>query len=398
MDKRVFCAAVLLSLCTAFAFSQAQSLAVSRVYDIEDLKAAMMMDDSSAEVLKPELYNLYDELEAATYLERSSGQHLSLFIGTYSVADQAWRLHLRTNFFDREDLLDLEFLLPYSDVLGKRFVTTDKMSEAQLADYEEKVTLYDELIHTRENVLQAELYFKIFRWTGASEYYFVPLSCSIINSQLKNKVVYQVDEKLLDARKIQLLPKTEVRNEKEILSDKQRAQKLLARNFVMEEKTEGSAESETEKKESENESSAKKDEGRHGVIVQVIAEKADWDYSDFNKIRQMQPNLQGSICFGITPWLFAGTGVGYRLYSNVYYIDAFLGFNYMLGKHVDSIVQVGLKARTDNTLTLHTGGGFEFKFGPLLLSLGYEYNWHFKLDGSGTTETNSFNIGTGLSW
>ena len=398
--KRIILALTFALTLTTSLLAQEESIAVSRVYDIEDLKGVMLLDEVSASALKPELASLYEELEGATYLERSSGKHLSLCIGSYSVKDQAWRLHIRSDFFSREDLFDVEFLLPYSDVLGKRFVEVEKMTEAQLADYEEKVTLYDELIHTKENVLQAELFFKIFRWTGSSEYYFVPVECNIINANLKNKVVYSLDEKILEAKKVQLLPKQEVRSEGEIIQDKRRAQLLLSKNFEIEKENrlpENNTESQTETP-SSSETEKTQKIGRREVLVQVSAEKADWVYESFNDIRAMQPLIQGSFCFSIFPFLYAGLGVGFKAYVNSFYIDGFAGLNYRLGSVVNPFAQVGIKAFTDNTLDLHAGGGIDFNLGPMVLMLGYDYNWSFELNTGNEKEMNGIQIGAGLSW
>ena len=83
--KRIILALTFALTLTTSLLAQEQSIAVSRVYDIEDLKGVMLLDEVSASALKPELASLYEELEGATYLERSSGKHLSLFIGSYSV-------------------------------------------------------------------------------------------------------------------------------------------------------------------------------------------------------------------------------------------------------------------------------------------------------------------------
>ena len=60
--KRIILALTFALTLTTSLLAQEGSIAVSRVYDIEDLKGVMLLDEVSASALKPELASLYEEL------------------------------------------------------------------------------------------------------------------------------------------------------------------------------------------------------------------------------------------------------------------------------------------------------------------------------------------------
>ena len=374
--KKPFLVTVLFFALTA-AFSQGTAPAsyFSAIQDIEDIKQAISLSESAE--LRTVLASEYERLENTTFIESSNGSHVYLTVGNYDTKSQSWPLTISTVFFGTGELFSFQTNLNYAELMGKRFVKTSDMTERQVTDYEESVSAYDNLLHSGEGILYAELYFKIYRWKEASEYLFAPVLCTVANTRLKSKIILNVDctENTSTAPKtFSVSPKIEVRTAQEKNAD--------SRRIIVLKKTESPAQEEPAETADTEQTDSKKSNwrGRQGVFVLANLERSDMDFSSLDSIINISPCLQGDFNFAPLKFLFLGFDVGVNFLENSYYIGYFNGLNFQLGKHIVPFARAGLDARTNGMLDIRLGGGSDFVFGGVAFTAGYNCSLRYDLN------------------
>lgn len=175
----------------------------------------------------PEINRAYSKLESGTYYATSLTDALTVRVGNYDGQTGTWPLTVTSEMFGYTTLFNREISLSYKDVTGKKNIDISKMTDAQKNAYDDDVTIYDSLFRSATPVFYVNLTYKIMKWKDASEYHFIPVQCDIVRIGKKHKTIHTVKKNNMESTEFTIYPQVEIRTDKEIKSDQERADKTL---------------------------------------------------------------------------------------------------------------------------------------------------------------------------
>lgn len=203
------------------------------VSDIRNTKKSAYETEKNAQVAEvdkerlPEINRAYSKLESGTYCATSLTDALTVRVGNYDGQTGTWPLTVTSEMFGYTTLFNREIPLSYKDVTGKKDIDISKMTDAQKDAYDEDVTIYDSLFRSATPVFYVNLTYKIMKWKDASEYHFIPVKCDIVRIGKKHKTIHTVKKNNMESAEFTIFPQVEIRTDKEIKSDQERADKTL---------------------------------------------------------------------------------------------------------------------------------------------------------------------------
>lgn len=383
-------------------FVAAQNSTVeTRIQYIEDLKIKITADPQSKS--KETLNSAYKSLEASEYMENSLDGQLELVIGDYDTQKAVWPLTVSMQTLGHKDAVKIEYDLPYSDVIEKKYVLPEQMTERQLRDYEFNVEYYDALFRKDSSVLYAELYFTVTHWLSASEYRIKPVECRIYKNEKRAKEILTLNSAQMQSRTFVMSPQIDVRSAEEYQADIARVHTAL--------ESEKPAQPQPQKESETEYTEEKEQKGRLSFYVTTGMEPADLDFSDFDIKENPLDSIDGYLTWGMGKNFFTGLNIGYdinSLYkSSIYSVGVLFGGNLNIGSHFRPYADTKVSVRTDNAVILKAGGGFDIIMGNFMLNIDYGYNWKLNdfesIFGSGDSDVqitnfHAFSIGAGFTW
>ena len=174
----------------------------------------------------PKIKSAYAKLEGSSYTLTSLEEALTVRVADYDGEIGKWKLHVSADLFGHANVFEDYIYLGYTDVTGKKTPDVSKLSDSQLEEYNEDVEIYDALFRRGTPVFYVKLYYKVLKWTSASEYHFVPQKCEIIRLGKKSKVITKIKSNSLNPTEFVQTPAVEIRTQKEIESDSAKSTKI----------------------------------------------------------------------------------------------------------------------------------------------------------------------------
>ena len=374
------------------------------------------------------LASYYKDLEGHTYSVNSLSEGFSHTIEDFNVDDGCWYINFRYRMPGIEETLNTTVKIPYQEITGKKFISIDKMNDAEFNEFQENLYIYSQLFKELPEVFFGKLDYVVYRWKLASEYRMVPVSLEVSYLPNKNKIVAK-QEKNLSPRIFVMNPPKEVRTKAEISADAVNATKIIAKE-AKESESEADRLYREYTNNFENARTANSKEpviqkGRGAFIIST-AKYIEGDYIDglinaFDPEALIPDLVSMELDFPLTNFGFWGLSSGVYLPvepGNINFQFGFnFGFNFMITNHFRPYIQAAAVVDTKYNGILKAGGGLDIILGKrILLNLGYNYKWNYDfnnllnpdVDTSMMTEEekksipfstgHKISIGVGIAW
>ncbi len=319
---------------------------------------------------KSQLNSLYADLESESYNANSKDKFYSFIILPYDKENMCWPIQLTLTLDNGKKVYEDQIKLLYSQVLKKKFVPYNQMTERQISDYEFLVDYYDNLFRVQPEILHSEISFKIQHWIKAGEYRFIPIEIKFFKTEGSTLQINSIQQENLKPQLFYINKDIEIRSLSEIAQDS-----LRAKNIILKEDTPSVVEEETIAAED------KKITGRKTVYITLDTLTTSLDFSEINVINS-NANMFGTFTLDINSFLFWGLSFGTNItftsltLPDVYSLGAEFGAYTTFKNFFRPYSDLSFMFSSNADLSLGLGAGFDLFIKHFLLTVSANYNFN----------------------
>ncbi len=319
---------------------------------------------------KSKLNYLYADLESESYNANSKDKFYSFIILPYDKENMCWPIQLTLTLDNGKKVYEDQIKLLYSQVLKKKFVPYNQMTERQISDYEFLVDYYDNLFRVQPEILHSEISFKIQHWIKAGEYRFVPIEIKFFKTEGSTLQINSIQQENLKPQMFYINNDIEIRTLSEIAQDS-----LRAKNIILKEDSPNPVE---EEKISYDD---KKITGRKTVYISLDTLTTSLDFNEINIINS-NANVYGTFTLDINNFLFWGLNFGTSInltslsLPDVYSLGAEFGAYTTFKNFFRPYTDLSFLFSSNADLSLGLGTGFDLFIKHFLLTVSVNYNFN----------------------